>query len=1340
MPHHPSPSRKASPGLSPISEASAEDAVIPPLALAMGPSRQYESLTNLGLSRASKTSQSSSHRPKQSLDSVVRTSVNDLLNTISINSSTGGNEHYLDSVRAAHSIDKLVPSSGYNPFDGKDVLDLLEYDERPIFVIDLRNARDTSGSLNIVYANKSLRKHTESFKRLQGHVEPGESPGAHWRFNQWVTRIPSHTDASDTPRGAILFANFKWTSSVLQRTLKVCRGYSETQRPFTPRSQPVSPSLGHSQSSPNKENERTPTRERGDYFGSSDLKDGRHARTRSLDYKTKDRNGQNYRDSRTPPQREELSSASKKSSDLFNGNEIDLPASENPESPSLHATIREAFKDIDRDEDTTDDDEEHHCLDFIRMSNVSHLSKHIQYIKNSPWDFTILGPMEGWSPELRQAVNMIVASPHPAALYWSQSFIIIYNEAYVNVAGPKHPFLMGKSYPDAWKEIWHLLEETFLRAFKQGETASQQCDLLCITRYGNRLEECYFDWAIIPILGENGSVVGLYNPCFEQTRQVISERQTATLRSIGEHTARAQTMRTFWLGVVEGLKTNKRDIPFAMVYSTSQEVDSDSPKSSIKSGSQASITCTLEAHIGISDTHSILQGSYMDLFASQFPTASLMREAIKNKGPLYRSIDDETLHHALLSGITSDIWDHDDCRAIVICPIFVAQREHPQGFLITGVNTRRPYDQEYYLHMNQLSRQVETSMASVILVEDEITKGQKAARVHAIQQSALTEKLKMTAEEAAANEERFTILTQLNPTGLFIASPSGEMIYCNKSFYDTMGVTEEDFKKGTWMRKVATNDVDGFSRCWDELINDQKPLDAEIRLEIPWTTPSGAIGQTWAVVKAKPDVTNPDGFVRSILGCILHISQQKWAELSEVERKREAVVRKQEQEQFIDMTSHEMRNPLSSILQCADEVARRAAELAAAPNLTDAQRRMIGELLLVSNTLSLCGQHEKRIVDDILTLSKMEAGKLQVSPESVDPKEMIEVARTMFKYDIKYFDIELVVRVDKSYDDLGVKWVNVDPSRVLAVLVNLTTNSIKFTAKEKKRRITITLGASLEPAKGFGSVTFVPKQNNHKDPTAEPDWGTGDAVYLHYSVSDTGRGLNETELSNLFKRFSQASDKTHVSYGGSGLGLFIARLLSEVHGGQIGVASTTGKGSTFSFYVKSKRTTTEPASRLKQELVKPKGELHILLVEDNTIVAATAARNLKSNGCVVHLAEDGIACLEQLKRSQYYAKRDHKNSSNIRVDVVLMDQQMPRMDGLECAKEIRKLTEEGFFHGHIPVIGTTANARAEQLELVVDAGMVNLPPRLIFRILLWLTRYRTPSSPSPSQWPTYSLR
>lgn len=206
------------------------------------------------------------------------------------------------------------------------------------------------------------------------------------------------------------------------------------------------------------------------------------------------------------------------------------------------------------------------------------------------------------------------------------------------------------------------------------------------------------------------------------------------------------------------------------------------------------------------------------------------------------------------------------------------------------------------------------------------------------------------------------------------------------------------------------------------------------------------------------------------------------------------------------------------------------------------------------------------------------------------PLQVVQRALKMFEGEVQTAGIKMEFVLNDSFTKLDIDWVKLDPSRVLQVsrphnifaraltdpyqvLINLTTNAIKFTTTEETRTIHVILSASRErPSTSFSpTVNYFPMRTKRTEQVFSSDWGDGEELFLEFAVRDTGRGLTPEEKKLLFQRFSQASPRTHVTYGGSGLGLFISRELTELQGGEIGVSSEAGKGSTFAFYVMCRR-------------------------------------------------------------------------------------------------------------------------------------------------------------------------
>jgi CheY-like chemotaxis protein len=341
----------------------------------------------------------------------------------------------------------------------------------------------------------------------------------------------------------------------------------------------------------------------------------------------------------------------------------------------------------------------------------------------------------------------------------------------------------------------------------------------------------------------------------------------------------------------------------------------------------------------------------------------------------------------------------------------------------------------------------------------------------------------------------------------------------------------------------------------------------------------------------------------------------------------------------------------------------------------------------------------------------------------------------MLDGDVKSGNIQTKVIHHESLGHHRLEKVICDPSRLAQILTNLLSNAFKFTRQQKIRVTEVTCGASTQIPTEEDSMISLQWSNSGKareDATLHPEWGEGEVIYLYFLVRDTGSGMTQPELGRLFTRFFQASSTTYLKHGGSGLGLYISRELVEKHGGQIGVRSTPGEGSTFAFYIKTRRTLNTvslPLGLVRANAVSPPAVLpsaeeafapsekgknevryEILLVEDNAINQRVLSHQLRKAGCVVHVANDGIEALKFLEKFEYRcttaADRQTQKDDRLTIDAILMDWNMPNMDGVSCTRQIRS-QEKGRDITQRPmlIIGITANARPEQLLEARDAGM-----------------------------------
>jgi PAS domain S-box-containing protein len=551
------------------------------------------------------------------------------------------------------------------------------------------------------------------------------------------------------------------------------------------------------------------------------------------------------------------------------------------------------------------------------------------------------------------------------------------------------------------------------------------------------IEETYFSWSIIPLIGAEGSVVGLYNPAFEKTRRKIAERRMLTLREIGEKTASAREVSQFWGLLIEGLQYNEFDAPLVLVYSLADDGSSDDGASVSSATLNQFKQCVLEGSLGVPAGHSAAP-ERIDLKSGKEGFVSAFRLAMTSDKPIVLSEEDDTLDTSMLGGIQWRGWG-DPSRTIVICPVRPTTGESTLGFLVMATNPRRPYDEDYSLFVQLLGRQLATSIASVVLFEEEIRRGEQAAKLAAQDRIELSTQLAARTQEAAESETKFTRMAELAPVGMFMGDSEGQITYCNDTWYDIAQHPRGEAIGNKWAAAIHPEDLATVEKNWKAMLVDLIPISVQFRFKHPWRGKNGNTGDTWVLANSYPE-KGPDGKLKSIFGSVTDISSQKFAEDMQKRRMEEAMELKRQQENFIDITSHEMRNPLSAILQCADEISATLSELSATGSLSEVQAAIVDSNIDAAQTITLCGQHQKRIVDDVLTLSKLDSAMLLVTPVDVQPATVVQRALKMFEGELQNADIVLEFKIRESFHALRIDWVRLDPSRLLQVLINLTTN------------------------------------------------------------------------------------------------------------------------------------------------------------------------------------------------------------------------------------------------------------------------------------------------------------
>ena len=348
---------------------------------------------------------------------------------------------------------------------------------------------------------------------------------------------------------------------------------------------------------------------------------------------------------------------------------------------------------------------------------------------------------------------------------------------------------------------------------------------------------------------------------------------------------------------------------------------------------------------------------------------------------------------------------------------------------------------------------------------------------------------------------------------------------------------------------------------------------------------------------------------------------------------------------FLANMSHEIRTPMNGVLG--------AAELLAASSLTESQRQLIG-------TLTDSGRNLLALIDEVLDFSKIEAGRMTLEDSPIALRDLVDGARQLVASRAAQKGLALHVRVA---DDVPVG-VRGDAHRLRQVLDNLAGNAVKFTEHGH-----VVIGLRLD-----GPVE-------------------DDRVRVRFEVRDTGIGITPEAQAQLFTAFTQADTSTTRVHGGTGLGLAIAHELVHLMGGTLAVDSEPGRGATFGFTLPF-AVAALPAAAVATpvddaDVAIPPG-LRVLVVDDNPVNRRIAEAMLRRLGCVVETADDGAAALEAWSAAPW--------------DLVLMDCQMPVLDGYDATRRIREVEAESG-RRHTQVVALTAHALAGDREVCLAAGM-----------------------------------
>jgi two-component system, sensor histidine kinase and response regulator len=510
--------------------------------------------------------------------------------------------------------------------------------------------------------------------------------------------------------------------------------------------------------------------------------------------------------------------------------------------------------------------------------------------------------------------------------------------------------------------------------------------------------------------------------------------------------------------------------------------------------------------------------------------------------------------------------------------------------------------------------------------------------------------------EIKESESRFRGIFEQAAVGVARLAPDGSFLQANKKLCDIVGYTYEELLSKTFKDITHPDDLQADLGYVNQLLNDDiKSFSKEKRYckkngDFVWGNITVSLvrdtnNKTDYFIAIIEDITEKKNIFDELKQHKEHLEEQVMLRTKELQiAQQKAQAANMAKSSFLANMSHEIRTPMNAILGLTHLLRK-----------TELNSFQLDQLKKISKA----GDHLLSLINDILDLSKIEAGKIQLEQTNFNLETIFDNIQSLLAEQFKekglFFEIE-------EFD--FPPWLKGDPTRLHQALLNYLSNAIKFTSR--------------------GKVTLRVKLLTEQE----------DKLLLRFEVQDTGMGLKPDKLKQLFKNFEQADSSTTRQYGGTGLGLSITKRIAQLMGGNIGVESEINQGSTFWFSALFHRgqedlsiSTSLSDKDLEITLRSHYAGAHILLVEDNAINLEVAQGILADVDIVVDTASNGQEALEKIETTDYA--------------LVLMDVQMPKMDGLEATRRIRTIAE----NANLPVLAMTAGVLDNEKQDCITAGM-----------------------------------
>ncbi|QDV40478.1 Aerobic respiration control sensor protein ArcB [Stieleria neptunia] len=492
------------------------------------------------------------------------------------------------------------------------------------------------------------------------------------------------------------------------------------------------------------------------------------------------------------------------------------------------------------------------------------------------------------------------------------------------------------------------------------------------------------------------------------------------------------------------------------------------------------------------------------------------------------------------------------------------------------------------------------------------------------------------------SEQRFRNMANAAPAMIWVSDQSHQCTFLSQRWCDFTGQSEREGLGTGWIEAVHPDDRQSTRQAFLTAVDRHEPFELDFRLR------AADDSYRWAIDAGQPRFDESGGFV-GYVGSVIDAHDRHEAQSALQEARAVAVAANESKSAFLANMSHEIRTPMTAILGYADLLG----------DLTDNE-----EAKQHLQTIRRNGDYLLEIINDILDLSKIEAGKLDVQYDNFDPHRLIEDVRSIME--VRASEENLTLNV--QYQGKTPRLIHSDAKRLKQILINLVGNAIKFT-RQGGVQIRVRFESSSQQ--------------------------------LLLDVIDTGIGIPDEQLEKLFKPFSQGDASVTRNFGGTGLGLAISQRLAETLGGSITVNSTVGVGSTFTVSIDTGNIATSDLvdySNLETddatETTTAEGAItrlpwHVLVVDDRRDIRFLSKHILTQSGATVDECEDGLHAVNYITACM---------AGGDCPDLILLDMQMPNLDGYSTAAKLRTLGYTG------PIIALTADAMQGDMNKCLEAG------------------------------------